>query len=125
MAFTSEILKERNAQIMRNNQCHLLNFRNIVNFEVNEDDIGALMSIPPMVLTIWDVRSCNMCKIGEIKDFEIREYYEKLCDNGILRDEHKIVIEKRLTHALGFPKVFKVEWIKIMWSCAHYMKVWI
>ena len=35
------------------------------------------------------------------------EAYEKLCNNGVLKDEYKISFEKGLTHALGFPKCFK------------------
>lgn len=110
---------------MRNDQYPPPNFRKNVNFEETKDDIGALSSIPPKVLTIRDVRSCYMCKIGEIGDFKIRTTYEKLCSNGVLRDKYKIIAKKRLTCALGFSKVFKVEWIKIVVNHVHDMKVWL
>ena len=66
-----------------------------------------------------------MCKVGEIKYFEIRTTYDKLSNNGVLKDEYKIDVEKGLTHAPGFPKKFKVEWINIVLSCAHNMKAWL
>lgn len=43
----------------------------------------------------------------------MRNAYVKLCENEILKDEHKIVVEKGLTHALKFARNFKFEWIKI------------
>lgn len=55
-----------------------------------------------------------MCNIGEIGDFEIREAYAKLCENGVLKKEYKIVKEKDLTRDLELPNVFKIEWIKII-----------
>lgn len=66
-----------------------------------------------------------MRKIREVKDFELRAMYENLCDNEVLNDEYTIVVEKGLTHALGFMKVLKVEWINIVLSCIHDMKVWL
>lgn len=44
-----------------------------------------------------------MYKIGEVGDMELREAYGKLCDNGVLKEEYKIVKWKGLTHALAFP----------------------
>ena len=32
-----------------------------------------------------------MCKIGEVGDFELRNAYDKLCENGQLKEEHNIV----------------------------------
>ena len=40
---------------------------------------------------------------------EIRQAYEKICENGVLKDEYKIIERKGLTHALEFPTVFKTE----------------
>lgn len=37
------------------------------------------------------VISYYMCKIGEVRDYEIKEAYEKLCNEGILKDEFKVV----------------------------------
>ena len=75
-----------------------------------------LSLIPPELLMIHDLRSHYMCKIREIEDFKIRVSYEKLCKNKGLKVEHKQVDQKGLRHALKFPKVFKVEWIKIILS---------
>lgn len=63
--------------------------------------------IPSQVLMIQDVRKCYNYLIGSIGDMEIREAYGKLCENGVLREEFKIVEKKRLTCALDFPNIFK------------------
>ena len=107
-------MKDSSAQIIKNDQSPPPNFRNLVNLKNTVDDIGALSSIPPRVLTVEGVRSCYLCKVGEIGDFEIREAYE-----------NKIIVEEGLTRALGFPNVFKVEWIKIVLNCIHDMKIWL
>ena len=46
---------------------------------------------------VQDVRKCYNCKIGAIGDIEIREAYDRLCVNGVLKDEFKIVERKGLT----------------------------
>ena len=48
-----------------------------------------------------------------------------MCDNGALKEKNILVAKKGLTHALAFPKVFKVEWIKIVLSRIHDMKLWL
>ena len=68
----------------------------------------------PLVIPI--VRKCYNYKVGGIGDMEMRQEYEKLCENGFLREEFKIVERKGLTCALDFPTVFKIEWIKIFLS---------
>lgn len=35
--------------------------------------------------------------------------YENLCENGVLKEEIKIVSKKGLTRALDFPKIFYGE----------------
>ena len=50
---------------------------------------------------------------------EISQAYDKLCENGVLKDEFKIAERKGLTRALGFPTVFKIEWIRIMLRRIH------
>ena len=65
---------------------------------------------------IQDVRKCYNCKVGGIGDMEMREDCDRLCDNGLLKEEFNIVERKGLTHALNFPTVFKIEWIKIVLS---------
>ena len=81
--------------------------------------------ILPRFIMVHDVRLCYMCKIEEIGDFELRSAYDKLCDNGRLKDEHKVLVEKGLTLALNFPKVFKLEWIKIVLIHIHETKLWL
>ena len=65
-----------------------------------------------------------MDKIGEIGNFELRNAYDKLCENGMLKDENKIMTEKGLTCAPAFSKVFNVEWINIVWTRIYNMKLW-
>lgn len=125
MASGSEMVNDISAQIIRNDQESSPNFRNLVNIETPIDDIGELPSIPPRVLTIQDIRSWYQCKIGEIKYYEIRETYDKLCIDGVLKDEFKIIADKGRTRPLGFPKVFKIEWIKIVLNRVHNMKIWL
>lgn len=74
---------------------------------------------------IQDVRCCYMGNMGELGDMEIRDAYKKLCDNGVLREEYKIVERKGLNHALDFPQVFKTEWIQIFLSCIHDNYIWL
>ena len=69
--------------------------------------------IPPNILMVQDVRKCYNYKIGSIGDMEIREAYDRLFDNGILKEEFKIVERKGLTQSLDFLNVFKTEWIGI------------
>lgn len=114
MVSRSEMKKDKNSQIIRNDHMPPPKFRNTLNIETPIDTIATLSSIPPRVLTIQDIRSCYQCKIKETRYFEIRNSYDKLCINKILKDEFKIIVDKGLMHALVFPKVFKNEWIKIV-----------
>lgn len=81
-------------QIIRNDQSPPPNFRNLVNIDKIVDDMEVLSSIPPIVLTVQDLKLCYQFKVGEIGDFEIRETYEKLCMNGHLKDEFNIIAKK-------------------------------
>ena len=56
---------------------------------------------------IEDVRCWHTCKVGSIGDMEIKDLYGKLCVDGELKEENKIVEQKGLTCALDFPNVFK------------------
>ena len=38
---------------------------------------------------------------------EIREAYDRLCENGVLKEEYQIIERKGLTHALEFPIIFQ------------------
>ncbi len=69
MASRSEMMKGRSTKIIRNDQSPPQNFRKLENLENIIDDIGALSSILPRVLTVQYLRSYYLCKVGEIKDF--------------------------------------------------------
>lgn len=55
------------------------------------DPSRALSMIPTKVLMIQDVRYCYTCKVGEVCDLEIRENYQKLRENEILKEENTIL----------------------------------
>ena len=44
-----------------------------------------------MINDVWD---CYMWKIGEVDNYDLREAYAKVFDNGVLRDEFKIAEKK-------------------------------
>ena len=100
-------------------------FRAIPNIAYKGDLFGALSMISPKVLIIQDVRCCYMCKFVSVGDMEIRDIYNQLCDNGVLREEYKIIEKKGLTHTLDFPNVFKTERIKIELSQTHDNYIWL
>ena len=52
-----------------------------------------------------------------------REYM--LCENGVLKEEYKIIEKKGLTRALDFPNVFRIEWIRIVLSRIHDGSLWL
>ena len=56
---------------------------------------------------------------------EIREAYDRLCENGVLKDEYKIVETKGLTCALDFPTIFKTKWIRISLRKIHDGSLWL
>ena len=94
-------------------------FQPILKVAYRNDPIRALSIIPPKVVMVQDVRRCYNYKVGAIGDMEIREAYERLCENGVLKEEYKIVEMKGLTRALDFPTVFKTKWIRIVLSRIH------
>ena len=61
------------------------------------DPTGALSMIPSKVVMIQDVQKCWNCKVGGVGDMELRDAYDKLCDNGVLKEEYNIVEKKGLT----------------------------
>lgn len=87
------------------------NFKAIPEISYKKDPSRAISMILPKVVMVQDVRKCYNCKIGGIRDIKIRQEYDKLCENRVLKDEFKIVERKGFTHALEFPAVFKTEWI--------------
>ena len=74
---------------------------------------------------IQNVRCCYTCKVGRIGDMEIKVSFGKLCVDGVLKEENKIIERKGLTHCLYFPNVFKMEWIKILLSRIHDHSIWL
>ena len=75
--------------------------------------------IPDKVVMVQDIRKCYNYKIGAIWDLEIFNAYDKICDNGILKDEFSIIEKKGLTKALVFQSTFKTKWIRIVLSKSH------
>ena len=73
---------------------------------------------------VQDVRKICNYKIGSIGDMEIRGAYNRLCENGVLKEEYKIVEKKGLTRALDFPNVFKTESIQIVLSKVDDGSLW-
>ena len=65
-----------------------------------------LYVIPPKVVMVQDIWRCYNCKVRGVGDMEIRDAYEILCVNGVLKEEYKIVEKKGLTYALDFPTIF-------------------
>ena len=100
-------------------------FKAIPDITYKQDPFNALSMIPPKVLMVQDVRKFYNYKIGSIGDMEIRQAYDRLCENGVLREEYKIVEKKGLTRALDFPNVFKIEWIRIVLSIIHDNSLWL
>ena len=100
-------------------------FKAIPKVVYKNDPVGALPMIPSKVKMIQDVKKCYNYKVRGVGDMELRDAYEKLCDNGVLKEEYSIVKKKGLTQALDFPTVFKTKWIKIVLSRIHYGCIWV
>ena len=64
-----------------------LDSRPIPKVAYKNDPPSALSIIPPKVIMVQDVRRCYNCKIGAIGDIEIWQAYDKLCENGLLKEE--------------------------------------
>lgn len=114
-----------NVQLLRNEVCKPQKFQAILESAIKGDLTGALSSILENILMKNNIRSCYTCKIGEIGDYEIREAYDRLQNNGVLKPEHQKVAEKGLVHALYFSQYFKVDWIKIILSRMDDMQLWL
>ena len=100
-------------------------FQPILEVAYKNDPVDALSVIPPKVVMVQDVRRCYKYKIGAIGDMEIRDNYDRLCENGVLKDEYKTVEMKGLIRALEFPTVFKTEWIRLVLSRIHDGSLWL
>lgn len=109
-------------QLVKSDTCPPPNFCAILEISMKGDLMDAPSSIPPKVIMVHDAISCYMCSFGEVRNYEIREAYDKLCNGGILKDEFKFFERKGLTHALEFCRNFKIEWVKFVLSISHDMK---
>ena len=69
-------------------------FKAIPNISNKKDSSGVLPMIPPNVLRVKYFIKCYNFKIGSIGDMEIWEAYNRLCENGVLKEEFKIVEKK-------------------------------
>lgn len=102
-----------------NNEVKQPIFKAIPKVAYKNDPTSALSIILPKVIMIQDMRKCYNCKVEGVGYMEIRQSYDRLCKNGVLKEEFNIVERKGLTHALDFPTTFKTEWIKSMLSRIH------
>ena len=101
------------------NEVKQFEFKPMPEVSYKNDPTGALSVIPDKVVMVQDVHKCYNYKVGAIGDLEISNAFDKLCDNGKLKDEFSIVEKKGLTKALAFPTVFKTEWIRIVLRKIH------
>lgn len=108
-----------------NNEVKQPDFRLILEVAYKNDPVRALSMIPPKVVMVQDVRRCYNYKIGAIGDMEIREAYNKFYENGVFKEEFQIVERKGLIHALDFPTVFKMEWVRIILRKIHDGCIWL
>jgi hypothetical protein len=118
-------LKFINSQLVKNGVCLPPKYKAYPEIVMKGDPLGALSSTPPIVINIHDVRSCYMCKVGEVGDYKLRLAYEKICEERVLKEQHKCITKKRWTQALKFLRNFKVEQIKIVLRRIRAMKLWL
>ena len=95
-----------NIYLVRNEVKQLM-FKAIPNIAYKNDPFGTLSMISPNVIMVQDVRKCYNCKIERIGDMKIIGAYNRLCENGVLKEEYKIVEKKGLIQDLDFPNIFK------------------
>ena len=107
------------------NEVKQLEFKAILEVAYKNDPAGALSMILSKVVMIQDVCKCYNYKVRSVGDMELRDAYDKLCDNGVLKEEYNIVEKKGLMWALDFPTTFKNKWIKIILSKIHDGYVWL
>ena len=104
---------------MVSNKVKQLNFKAIPKIAYKKYPLGVLSMILPKVVMVQDVRKCYNFKVGGIGDMEIRKAYEFFCENGVLKEEFKILERKGLNRALEFPIIFKTKCIKIILCRIH------
>ena len=108
--------KESHEVQLANKKVKQLEFKPIPEVTYKNDPTGALSIILAKVVMVQDVKKCYNCKVGTIGDLEIFHAFDKLCDNGILKEKFSVIEKKGLMNALVFPIVFKTEWIRIVLS---------
>ena len=79
--------KESHEVQLVSNEVKQPEFRPIPKVAYKNDPTGMLSIIPPKVVMVQDVRKCYNYKIVSIGDLEIFQAYDKLCDNGILKEK--------------------------------------
>lgn len=79
-------------------------FKAILDIVYKQDISSALSMIPPNVLMVLDIRKCYSYKIGRIRDMEIREAWIFFCDDGVLKEEFKIIEKKGIEMSPRFSK---------------------
>ena len=117
--------KESHEVQLVSNEVKQPEFKPIPKVTYKNDPTSVLFVITSKVVMVQDVRKCYNYKIGAIGDLEIFQVYDKLCDNGILKDEFSIIKKKGLTNALVFPTIFKIEWIRIVLIQIHDGSLWL
>ena len=107
MASSSRSVKGKESHEIQlvSNEVKQPEFRPIPKVAYKNDPAGALSMISNKVVMVQDVRKCYNCKIGAIGDLEITNAYDKLCDNGKLKDEFSIVSFLSLLSVLGRSRV--------------------
>ena len=121
---STKVKESHEIQLVRN-EVKQPEFRPIPEVAYKNNPAGALSMISDKVMVVQDVRRCYNYKIGPIGDLEIYNAYNKLCDDGILKEKFSIVEKKGLTKALAFPIMFKTEWIRIVLSRIHDEAFWL
>ena len=59
----------------------------ILDITYKQDPSGVLSMILPSVLMVQYVKKCYNYKIGSIGDMDIRQAYERLYENDVLKEE--------------------------------------
>jgi hypothetical protein len=117
--------KESHEIQLVSNEVKQLEFKPLPKVSYKNDLVGALSIISDKVFMVQDTQRCYNCKVGAIGDLNIFNAFDKLYDNGELKDEFSIVERKGLTKTLVFPIIFKIEWIHIVLSIIHDGAFWL
>lgn len=86
---------------------------------------GSHSSIPPRVLLIHDIRSFYHYFIQELGNLKLDQACAVLCENDVLKLEHKNLKVKGFTHIIQMPKNFWINWIKLILRQFHDMSFWL